>query len=141
MNNGINYTWKRAKGDRHREKKRYKFIYMPSHPRANSGGTIAEHIVILEAKLGRPLAPNEQTHHINGNTFDNRPENLEVVDKEWHRILHHRIEMEGRICSKCGADTTFIRPENKRPHWYGTKGNWICFKCYNSTRQKEKRKK
>ena len=34
---------------------KYKYVYMPSHPRAMSNGCIYEHILIAEQKLGRPL--------------------------------------------------------------------------------------
>lgn len=43
------------------------------------------HRLVLEAKLGRPLGENEETHHLNGDRLDCRPENLEVVKVEEHR--------------------------------------------------------
>ena len=68
---------------------------MPSHPhpgthvhrhnggreyiRISSGPQRGKYLarLILEAKLGRPLSPGNQAHHINGDTLDNHPANLE----------------------------------------------------------------
>lgn len=43
------------------------------------------HVLVLEAKLGRRLEPHEESHHINGDRLDCRPENLEVRLVEEHR--------------------------------------------------------
>lgn len=48
------------------------------HPNADKRGRIYEHILIMAEKLGRPLAPGESVHHLNGIRDDNRPENLEL---------------------------------------------------------------
>lgn len=52
---------------------------MPKHPRAFDSGYVPEQILVAEKTLKRSLTLDEEVQHINGDTRDNRPENLEII--------------------------------------------------------------
>jgi len=53
-------------------------VKTPGHPRTRSRDYVFEHILVMEANLGRYLLPGENVHHRNGVRDDNRLENLEL---------------------------------------------------------------
>lgn len=50
----------------------------------SDGTTKDEHSIIMEKFLGRIIKTNEVVHHKNGNTLDNRMENLELTTRSAH---------------------------------------------------------
>lgn len=48
------------------------------YPGAGKQGHILEHRMVMQEFLGRPLTPDENVHHKNGDRADNRLENLEL---------------------------------------------------------------
>lgn len=69
----------------------YRYIYLPEHPFAVSGGYIKEHRLVVEKQLKRYLTKEEIVHHINCNKLDNRIENLQVMSKSQHTTHHNKI--------------------------------------------------
>lgn len=71
---------------------------------------VYEHRYMMEKKLGRLLEGGEVVHHINGDEFDNRLENLELKTHSSHATYHSlkRGKQEIKLnCSFCNKE--FIR--------------------------------
>lgn len=63
--------------------------------RVATGTYRAEHAVVAEQKLGRPLKKGEIPHHVNMNTADNSPPNIFICAS---RAIHAKIHAEyGRL--------------------------------------------
>jgi len=58
----------------------------------HEGKWVAQHRVIAEAAMGRPLVAGECVHHINEDTQDNRPGNLLVFASGRHHRAYHEAK-------------------------------------------------
>lgn len=62
-------------------------VWQPDHPAAFRNGWVLEHRIVMEQQLGRRLTTSEHVHHVNGQKWDNRPENLAVLGHSEHSRL------------------------------------------------------
>ena len=67
---------------------KYITLRIPGHPMADKQGRLREHRFVMAQHLGRILLPNEVVHHVNGDTQDNRIENLVLTTNKLHAHLH-----------------------------------------------------
>lgn len=79
----------------------------PPHPKRNAKGLYPLHRVLLEVKLGRPLADTEEVHHINENKDDNSIDNLMVVSKAAHAALHRNKDAPPSVQVRCACGKVF----------------------------------
>lgn len=66
----------------------YKCVKAPGHPNADSKGYVREHVLVMEAHIGRCLEPHECVHHKDRDKQNNALENLELLAKAEHAALH-----------------------------------------------------
>jgi hypothetical protein len=67
-----------------------KLIHSPTHPKPDRDKYCYEYRLIIEKYLGRYLNGSEIVHHINGDHTDNRIENLQVMTRREHILLHKK---------------------------------------------------
>lgn len=71
-----------------------------------AGRTYSVHRWLMEKHIGRALAKDEHVHHRNGDRFDNRLENLEVLPAKEHIHNHKQILPTAKPCAVCAAPFT-----------------------------------
>lgn len=129
-------------------------IYIPQHPNARANGTMLEHRLVAEEKLGRYLKPEETVHHLDENRTNNNPDNLIVFRTTADHTRFHKIgimeemddgtyicpvqESEIKKCKYCGSYYIYDR-FNKRNKYC----SWECYlknKDYNFKKNVENNK-
>ena len=91
----------------------YVTIYYPQHPRAIKR-YVRRSMLVAEATIGRFLAEDEVVHHVNGDKSDDRPENLRVLKKHEHSLIHSKGSSNGNA-KLSDDDVRFIRASTLTP--------------------------
>src|SRR5580700_9750223 len=74
----------------------YVWEFLPGHPLQNDWGWVAQHRLVAEDKIGRPLIQSpdpkiaEIAHHKDECKTNNAPSNIEVMTRSDHQ-RHHRL--------------------------------------------------
>jgi hypothetical protein len=92
---------------------RYWYVWAPEHPNATKAGYVAEHRLAMSQSLGRPLAPGEVVHHIDGNPENNELSNLMVFAKNSEHLRH---ELTGRSPNHTPEGRARMRESILRTH-------------------------
>ena len=92
----------------------YVMVFAPDHPSVAGlpryRQYVAEHVLVVERRLGHRLPPEAVVHHVNGIKGDNRPSNLlPLQNQSEHQDLHNRLRVlraggnpfTQRICCDC----------------------------------------
>lgn len=128
------YHWK---GGRIKRGK-YWHIYKPNHPFVTKGGYVREHRLIYELFYNCILLPYTLIHHINGNTEDNRIENLEPCYRKTHTSIHNpKRDTSKRFCLRCGGKT--VVHKKGWEVWHKYNDGFICKNCYLRKYRKSKK--
>lgn len=103
--------------------------------------------ILMAQKLGRPLGPYEDVHHIDGNTKNNSLDNLTIVSHGEHQRQHTTKYPKTVIekCVYCGNKFTMTRIQQQRRKSNakrGKKGPFCSRRCSGlyGTHEQRKRK-
>jgi hypothetical protein len=70
-----------------------------AHPHRRRGASVYEHVLVMEAHLGRRLTEHECVHHIDGDKRNNALSNLQLDNWSDHQ-RHHAATFKRDACGR-----------------------------------------
>jgi hypothetical protein len=115
-------------------------VYSPTHIFKDDRNCVLKHRLIVEIYYSILynqviyLDPRIHIHHINGDTKDNRLENLEILTRSQNMRIHYKgnkyskKDFTNRICNLCKGKPKI----NSRGHemWYNDINGYLCDYCH-----------
>jgi hypothetical protein len=93
--------------------RRYYYFFDADHPLSNKTGRILYHRHVASLKIGRWLTCDEHTHHIDGNSLNNDPDNITVLSRSEHSRIHNPKQLCAINCILCGKLFTPLKSKTK----------------------------
>ena len=117
------------------------YLFWVDHYGPGNKKSVLVHRELMEMHLGRKLGEDEEVHHKNKKTKDNRIENLEVLCVASYRRLHITLpEVFEFLCPECGKLS--IKPTRRIRHNQQTQGKEAPFcgrSCAGSFSQRQQK--
>jgi len=72
--------------------------------------------ILMEMKLGKPLDPSIDVHHIDGDKSNNDLDNLALIPHGYHQSLHRKYHDKIMTCDCCGR--LFVWKSKTQSNYY-----------------------
>lgn len=104
----------------------YLYAKIEKHPNATKNGYVLEHRAVMENIVGRLLTSEEEVHHIDRDSHNNSPDNLQLLSKEEHRKLHGKESLQKIVVLVCPNCFVSFEKSHRQTFLGKKKGRYTC---------------
>jgi hypothetical protein len=132
----------RWKGGRVDNGQGYWMIWKPEYYSADKRGYVLEHVYVYETFHKCCMLEWGVVHHKNQDKKANDITNLQGMTRAQHKQIHFpKKDTSDRRCLNCGSSETYYVKSSDYYQWYTFEGGYICSKCKEKTRIRDRSKK